>query len=93
MNSINDALFQPGVSVIRKEHSQRGAANRVAAMAEKDNPLDKKAPKPWKPRRFKVRLFQDGTGNWYTVLAGGSPMQSTDTEVNLWQMYQEAKAG
>ena len=78
-------------------HNARGAANRVAAMAAaKDgSPLDAVASsgrplKPWKPRRMKVRLFQEAD-EWYVILDGGSPMRATDAEVSLWQALQEAK--
>jgi len=77
-------------------HNARGAANRVAAMAAaKDgSPLDTAASgrplKPWKPKRMKVRLFQEGD-EWYVVLDGGSPMRATDAEVSLWLALQEAK--
>ena len=52
-----------------------------------------KAPLPWKPRRVKVRLFQDETGQWMIVLGrNGSPMLATDAEVALWLALQELKA-
>jgi len=74
-------------------HNARGAANRVAnyAAAKDDNPQDRRPLKPWKPKRMKVRLFQEAD-EWYVVLDGGEPMRATDAEVSLWLALQEAKA-
>ena len=76
-------------------HNARGAANRVSNYALKDHPQDATASggrplKPWKPKRMKVRLFQEGD-EWYVVLDGGSPMRATDAEVSLWLALQEVK--
>lgn len=50
-------------------------------------------PLIWKPRRVKVRLFQDETGQWMVVLGrNGNPMLATDAEVALWLELQELKA-
>ena len=78
-------------------HNARGAANRVANYAAlKDSLLDTPASsgrplKPWKPKRMKVRLFQEGD-EWYVVLDGGEPMRATDAVVSLWLALQEAQA-